>query len=218
MQARIKLLSILFLASFLALIARLFYWQVTAADKLSDAARSQHKSGEVISAKRGDIKASDGTYWTLGGESWLIFVNPQEIALTPSSIANKLYSLFEEDSPQRLTELISKNNLQRVPLKEKVIPEVKKNIEAMGIEGIGFDPQEVRVYPEASAAAQILGFVGKNENGEDTGYFGLEGYYNLSLSGKAGYIGQDRDAAGTPILIGRKRATSAIPGVDLTTS
>ena len=218
MQARIKLLSILFLASFLALIARLFYWQVTAADKLSDAARSQHKSGEVISAKRGDIKASDGTYWTLGGESWLIFVNPQEIALTPSSIANKLYSLFEEDSPQRLTELISKNNLQRVPLKEKVTPEIKKNVEVLEINGISFEPEEVRVYPEASSAAQILGFVGKNENGEDIGYFGLEGYYNLSLSGKTGYIGRDKDAAGAPILIGRKRAASAIPGVDLTTS
>ena len=218
MQARIKLLSILFLVSFLALLARLFYWQVTAADKLSDAARSQHKSGQIIGAGRGDILALDGTYWALGGESWLVFVNPQEITLTASSVANKLFSLFEEDSPGRLTELISKSDKEWVPLKEKVTPEVKKNIEAMEIEGVGFEPQEMRVYPEASSAAQILGFVGKNENGEDTGYFGLEGYYNLSLSGKAGYIGQDRDAAGAPILIGGKRSSSAIPGVDLATN
>lgn len=218
MPTRIKLLSIVFLISFAGLTARLFYWQVTKAGELSAAARSQYKSGKVVSASRGDIKASDGNYWTLGGENWIIYINPQEIKVSPSTIANKLYPLFGEDSPQRLTELISKKDLQWVPLKEKVTSEIKKNIEAIDIEGIGFEAQEVRVYPEASAAAQILGFVGKDTDGGDVGYFGLEGYYNLSLSGKAGFIGQEKDAAGSPILIRGKRISSAIPGVDLVTS
>jgi cell division protein FtsI/penicillin-binding protein 2 len=215
MQARIKLLSILFLASFVALTARLYYWQVVKGENLSEQAKYQYKSGEVLTAPRGDILAKDGSYWTLGGEAWLVFANPQDIEESPGKIAQKLYGLFEEESTKRLEEALSKDDLQWVPLKEKVTSEVKKNIEAMDIKGIGFEAQEVRVYPEASAAAQILGFVGKNDDGKDTGYFGLEGYYNLSLSGKEGYIGGEKDAAGAPILLGGKRTSEAIPGVDL---
>jgi cell division protein FtsI/penicillin-binding protein 2 len=218
MATRIKLLSILFLVSFIALTARLFYWQIVKGGSLSQEARYQYRVGEVIAAPRGDILAPDGTYWVLGGEAWQVYINPQKITASPQSVAQKLYSLLEEEDSTRLTQLISKSDLQWVSLKEKVSPEVKKNIEAMGIPGIGFEPQEARVYPEASVAAQILGFVGKDDDGKDTGYFGLEGYYNLSLAGKEGYIGGEKDALGSPILIGGKRSSQAIPGVDLETS
>ena len=218
MPTRIKLLSILFLASFVALTARLYYWQVVKGENLSLEAKYQYKSGKVITAPRGDILAKDSTYWTLGGESWLIYANPQGLEEAPGTVARKLYKLFEEDGTQRLEEALSKKDLLWVPLKEKVSPEVKKNIEALNIAGIGFELQEVRVYPEASAAAQILGFVGKDENGKDTGYFGLEGYYNFSLSGKDGFVGGEKDAAGAPILLGGKRTSEAISGVNLATS
>lgn len=218
MQVRIRLLLILFLVSFLGIAARLFYWQVIVAKELAAAARIQHKSGEVINAPRGNILAADGSYWVLSGEAWKVFVNPQRIRESASALAQKLFSLLDEESPQRLTELIGKKNLQWVLLKERVSAETKKNIEAMNIPGIGFEPQEIRVYPEASSSAQVLGFVGKNEEGADTGYFGLEGYYNLSLAGKSGFLAQEKDAAGSPILLGGKKTSVPIPGVDLKTS
>ena len=58
----------------------------------------------------------------------------------------------------------------------------------------------------------------KIENGDNIGYFGLEGYYNLALSGKPGFTGGEKDAKGAPILIGGTKQVSAISGVDLLTS
>jgi cell division protein FtsI/penicillin-binding protein 2 len=88
----------------------------------------------------------------------------------------------------------------------------------LNIAGIGFENQESQFYPEASSSAQLLGFVGKDDNGNDIGYFGLEGYYNLSLSGKSGFMGRDKDAKGAPILFDGSKQISAVSGVDLVTS
>ena len=70
----------------------------------------------------------------------------------------------------------------------------------MNLPGIGFDSQYQRFYPEASMAAQLLGFVGKDSSGNDKGYFGLEGYYDRLLSGKEGQAIEVHDALGRPIL------------------
>jgi len=62
-----------------------------------------------------------------------------------------------------------------------------------------------------------LGFVGKNEGGGDQGYFGLEGYYDLVLSGKPGFIRREKDASGVPILEGVNKEIEAVRGVNLLT-
>ena len=118
----------------------------------------------------------------------------------------------------RLKGLLERTGSVWIPLKHKISDEAKKNIEALDIGGIGFEEEEIRFYPEASSAAQILGFVGKNKEGEDTGYFGLEGYYDLALSGKPGFLTGEKDAKGIPILLGNDKEVSAIGGVDLITN
>ena len=49
-------------------------------------------------------------------------------------------------------------------------------------------------------AAHLVGFVGKNEDGQDQGYLGLEGYYNRQLKGKSGKLYIVKDALGNPIV------------------
>ena len=62
-----------------------------------------------------------------------------------------------------------------------------------------------------------MGFVGKDDSGADMGYFGLEGYYDLSLSGKPGFKSGETNALGVPIIFGSSKEASAIRGVDLVT-
>lgn len=102
-----------------------------------------------------------------------------------------------------------------VPLKSGVDNSIKEKIAAQNFPGVGFQEQTVRFYPEASMAAQLLGFVGKDENGNDEGYFGLEGYYNQLLSGKNGYAVVVHDAAGRPILAKMNDSTVKVDGSDL---
>jgi len=87
----------------------------------------------------------------------------------------------------------------------------------MKISGLGFEDEENRFYPEGSASAQLLGFVGKNDLGVNTGYFGLEGYYDISLSGKEGYQERKRDLKGAPLLSEGIQEVNSVAGTDLYT-
>jgi cell division protein FtsI/penicillin-binding protein 2 len=160
-------------------------------------------------------------------QSWLIWANPRQLKKSSSEIANQLAPFFVSDVTDKqallhetvkIQALLDKSGIAWVALEQKVNDDIKRNIEALKIQGIGFDPQEASYYPEASVAAQILGFVGKDDKGSDIGYFGLEGYYDLPLSGKPGFVGGQKDAFGAPILLGGTTQVSAIPGVDLQTN
>jgi cell division protein FtsI (penicillin-binding protein 3) len=227
MQARLKIVAAVFLLAFVALTARLFYWQIIKGKVLSYQARGQYEADKELSAPRGNILAQDGSYLTARAEAYLVYAEIPKLTSSPKTIAEKLAHLFVEDIEDkeallieidRIVSLLTKKDIVWIALKQKVSPEVKKNIEAMGLSGIGFERGETRIYPEASSAAQLLGFVGKDDQGEDKGYFGLEGYYDLSLTGKPGFIVREKDAKGIPILIGSSKEVSAISGVDLLTS
>jgi cell division protein FtsI/penicillin-binding protein 2 len=102
-----------------------------------------------------------------------------------------------------------------VPLKPKVDIDKKLQVEKLNLKGVGFEEQTIRFYPEASIAAQLLGFVGKNDRGEDTGYSGLEGYYDRQLRGKEGIAVQIHDALGRPILAKMNDNSGEIDGRSL---
>jgi cell division protein FtsI/penicillin-binding protein 2 len=230
MWMRIKLISFFFFVFFIALVARLFFWQVLKGKDLSAQARIQYESGRNISAPRGNILARDGGWLAARSEAYLVYASLPDLKEDVTKIADTLAPFFikgEENEDERkdlllkeasrIKSLLSRDGVVWVPLKHKIDSETKKNIEALGLSGIGFEKEEARFYPEASSAAHLLGFVGKNEEGEDIGYFGLEGYYNLGLSGKPGFLATETDARGLPIAIGETSEVSAIGGVDLLT-
>lgn len=223
---RIKLLSIFFLLAFSAIIARLFYWQVIKSKDLSAQASEQYQASNVLQAPRGNIFASDGTWLAARTTSYLVYAALPEIKGNPQQIADKLAPFFVEDPEDkelllseivRIYSLLTKKDVVWIPLKKQIKPEIKKQIESLKIDGVGFEKEEARAYPEASVAAQLLGFVGKNEIGENVGYFGLEGNYDLPLSGKPGFSENERDASGVPLVFGENQKISAVNGTDLIT-
>ncbi len=106
-------------------------------------------------------------------------------------------------------------NLYWVSLNRKVDLETKIKLEKMDFRSLGFDGGQTRFYPEGSSSAHLLGFMGSDIYGEETGYFGLEGFYNGELRGKKGFLTQEKDAQGIPILIGRFESENAKKGNDL---
>jgi cell division protein FtsI/penicillin-binding protein 2 len=224
MHAKIQTLLIIFFLLFLGLVIRLSYWQIVMGATLSQKAQGQYDSSTVTSAPRGNILAPDGTFWVIRNNVWQITANPKLITDSPEAIAKKIAPFLVEDPANlasvsaetlKVNSLLSKDNVSWVSLAQKVADTVKKNIQAVSINGLDFTQGEGRFYPEASSAAQLLGFVGKDTDGADLGYFGLEGYYNLPLSGKPGFVGQEKDARGRPILLGGTKQVTAIDGVDL---
>ena len=226
MNTRIKIIWVFFLLAFITLIVRLFYWQVIKAKELSSQAKRQYQVGYSITAPRGNILASDGSILAGRQEGWLVYASIPDIREKINTVSDKLAPFLLDDpsdksillnESNRLKEILSNKEAVWIPIKHKLSGETKKNIEAMDIQGISFEEEELRAYPEASSAAHLLGFVGKNEQGSDQGYFGLEGYYDLVLSGKPGFLSRESDASGSPIVIGDVREVSAYSGVDLLT-
>ncbi len=175
-------------------------------------AQSQYGDTLKIVPQRGEIKTSDGFPIATDKISFLLFANPKEIRDKKDTI-EKLQSVTNIDTASVSAQL----SLDRfwVPLKSDLSFEEEKNIEKLKLSGIGFEKQYTRFYPEASMAAQLLGFVGKDEAGEDKGYFGLEGYYDRLLRGKTGEAIQIHDAQGRPILAATTYNTGAVDGSNL---
>lgn len=225
MSGKIRFLTFVFIFLFAGAFLRLFYWQVIKGSELSQDARGQYTSSTITQAPRGNILANDGSFWVLRTDVWTVYADSKKIKETPRLISEKIAPLFvETDSKadllaesQRIESLLSKNS-SYIVIKNRVNSDIKKSLEGLKIAGINFDVNESRFYPEASSAAQILGFVGKNDIGESVGYFGLEGYYNLSLSGKSGLTKRQKDAQGSTIIVDQSKNITAISGVDLVTS
>src|SRR3989338_1948572 len=232
---RLKILQIIFFIAAAVIIFRLFYWQFLAKSSFgSDAFLKETE----IPASRGEILASDGFPLVTNQESFLIYAKPHELEKNPEAIAQSLAPflisekfttdsarLSDSDKDQMKDEIKNKEkelqnkladrNLFWVQLARKIRLEIKKKVEEKKISGIGFVQDEKRFYPEASMAAQLLGFVAFDKVGRDTGYFGLEGFWDRNLRGKPGRLGQEQDPLGLPILVGQYRPISAKQGSSL---
>lgn len=209
MKWRYKFVLYLFLFSFFCIIARLFYWQVIQADTLTQQAQSQYGSLITVEPKRGDIQASDGFPLVTNRLSYLVFANPKEIGNT-KTVADELSPLLDIDSASLSARLTYDGYW--VSLKSGIDAKTKDAIDALHIPGVGFEENYARFYPEASMAATLLGFVGRDSGGNDKGYFGLEGFYDRQLKGRFGQAVEVHDALGRPILSQLSGTGQAVDG------
>ncbi|HZE87043.1 MAG TPA: penicillin-binding protein 2 [Methylomirabilota bacterium] len=212
MTWRYRVTLLFFLFFFFSILARLFYWQVVRAEELAALGQDQYGRIVKLNPQRGEIITSDGFAIAANKLSYLVFANPKEIKDVNEESA-VLSTLLDEDTAS-ISALLSLNRYW-VALKSHVDRQTKEKIEPLHIPGVGFEEQTVRFYPEASTAAKLLGFVGKDENGNDKGYFGLEGYYDRQLHGKTGLAVQIHDALGQPILAKMNDTVGEVDGRNL---
>jgi len=228
------ILILIYLAAAL-IITRLFYWQFIAQVASNEINGIQEVK---IPAPRGEIYAKDGFPLAANQQAYLIYTLPKEIKNQPEDIAKKLaphlisekYStpgaqISDEEKKQKEEEIkqeeskilqkISQKNLSWVQLARKIKLEVKEKIEGLNINGVGFEEDQKRFYPEETMAASFLGFVGSDKFGESIGYFGLEGYYDGQLKGKSGRLKANKDPFGFPILVGKYRPIEPKKGSSL---
>ncbi len=213
MGKRILLVFIIFVIGFIVVTVRLFFWQVTSFDFLKGIAESQTSTSLKIPAKRGQIFSSDGTPLVINQNAYLIYVEPNKIdnvIKTAEVLAKELDLSVSSVSAQ-----IAQSKLMWLSIASKVEEDKVEAIKKASLSGVGFLEEGKRFYPEASMAAHLLGFVGKNSKGDDQGYFGIEGYYDEQLRGKDGVLHQEEDALGNPILSGNLEKIPPVNGRDL---
>lgn len=214
MSVRLQIVFFLFLFFFALVIARLFSLQIASVDLLQGLGQRQRLSSIKIKSARGRIFALDGSPIVLNQSAFGVYLEPSKFKdrkKTISTLASEL-EVLESSISARLDE----TSALWIPIAHRVEEERVEAIKAYDLPGVNFIEEAKRFYPEASMAAHLLGFVGKDIASEDRGYFGIEGYYNEQLSGRDGLLKQEKDAFGNPIPMGTISKIEPKDGRDLT--
>ncbi|MFC1646842.1 peptidoglycan D,D-transpeptidase FtsI family protein [Patescibacteria group bacterium] len=205
-------LFIIFL--YLITIVRLFYIQILSDDQWKKEAEKQHYIRLSLPAQRGEILDINKNTIVNNQPAYLVYAQPQNIANLDSFVSQVEKILpFENNG---LVEALHESERVWVPLSHKTKASKIDELKNLELKGLGFENDPTRFYPESSMAAHLLGFVGMDINGQDKGYFGIEGYYDRELKGKDGSLLQEKDVHGNPIVIGQAKRVAAQDGRSLT--
>jgi cell division protein FtsI (penicillin-binding protein 3) len=229
MHDRLRVFQLIVLIFFFGILARLFYWQIVRSQDLKSVAQAQYQRRSELSVSRGKIFTADGYPLAINQRVYTAFATPKTLDASPVRIAALLSPILFEPQVSSTSGFVSQADLEGsllsklserdknwVSLKHRVTKEKQEQIDSLKISGIGFDPEEIRYYPEGSMAAHLLGFVGNDDQGNPKGYFGVEGRFDLELKGKGGFLSQETDALGKPIAIGEFQRIETVAARDLT--
>ncbi|MFH2118198.1 MAG: penicillin-binding protein 2 [Candidatus Paceibacterota bacterium] len=199
---RPKFVLVSLLCLFLAVIARLFYWQVVESSSLQKVAEHQITKETTSTGKRGQIFTADGKLLVGNSSLFHLMLDKNLQETSQENLIDELAPLLVERDLEEATDSAQKAELEKnlleenvaylnqrlnmdstwVRLSSRIDRDLKEKIENLKLPELYFEQYPTRFYPEASMAAHVTGFVGKDEAGQDTGYFGLEGALNKELS------------------------------------
>jgi len=163
---KIKFIFLLFIVFYLTIVVRLFFLQVI----YSPANKSEYLKTNKLNPIRGRIYDQENQALVLNQNSYQLYVEPKKI-----EDKDKLLRLLSESLKVEEASISAKLDMSKywVAIAGGLPQEQKDKIDKLNLKGIGFDYQTKRFYPEASLSAHILGFLGKDNQGEDVGHLGL---------------------------------------------
>ncbi len=198
-------------AVLLFLIARVFYIQFFMAPDLQKSAYEQQTRDRLISPIRGDILDRNGkaiaTTKTVSAIS-VIHAQVEE----PEKVAKILSEKLELDYSDTLKKINKRVALMRI--KTKVDKKLAEEIAELKLKGVKVDEDILRVYPYNNLASQVIGFVGK----DNQGIIGLESKYEEYLKGQKGKIMTQTDGRGRELKNSEQQRVPPIAGYNLVTS
>ncbi|MGH2448286.1 MAG: peptidoglycan D,D-transpeptidase FtsI family protein [Chloroflexota bacterium] len=177
------------------LTSRLIFWQVLQHGQLAAASDAEHAALYIRQPLRGKIYDANGVPLATDVSMHLVYAVPHDIR-QPRRDAELLNPILHQ-SVQRLEDEFGRNP-DYVELDPAVGTTVSRQISNLNLPGITLYPEVRRDYPNASEAAQVLGYV----DASGKGYFGVEQRFNQILTGTAGERSVLHDTAGNSIRVG----------------
>lgn len=204
---KMRLLMSIFFFAFVAISCKLFYIQVINATDFS----ADYVTTQKIAPERGKILDRNHEPLAINQTTYKLFVEPKRMK-DKDYLVRKLDEILQVGEAT-LNARIDKTKTW-VAVKGNITKDTRDKVKALGFPEVGFDEEQKRYYPEASLAAHLVGFLGKDQQGENYGYFGVEGYYDKDLAGLPGVLKSERDLFGRPIFVGTQDRVEAENGRD----
>ncbi|MCL2110098.1 penicillin-binding protein 2 [Microgenomates group bacterium] len=188
----------------LLIIGRFFSYQIVRHHYFTALADNQYYRTYSISGQRGRIFTTDGALLVGNQDNYRLFLDnhlfkilTSQTSLTDAyhqlslQLAPILFQKYPEETPSSIQNIIFNSLLERqdnsqITLDQLLSADLADQVRALQQRSLGLDPVPIRIYPEASMAAQIIGYVGKTDAGVDIGYSGIEGALDKDLAAQVG--------------------------------
>ncbi|KIC30350.1 peptidoglycan D,D-transpeptidase FtsI family protein [Leisingera sp. ANG-M6] len=185
-EGRLLVLGLFFVCAFGAIIARM---GMTAVSEPAEPVASV--PGAAIAAQRADIVDRNGSLLATNFETHSLYAQPPQM-IDPVGAAEKLVAIFPDLDRERLIKDFT-GKRKFLWVKKKISPEQLQAVHDIGDPGLMFGPREMRLYPNGSLAAHVLGGAG----------FGKEGVNAAEVIGVAGVERQFDDYLRDPANAGK---------------
>ncbi len=188
------LILIVFIA-FLILIVKLFDLQVLNNAQYSIEASAENSFLTSMPALRGIIESSTGSILADNTPVYKVYVSLNNV-VNKKSFENEVYSVL--GIKKSYMQSLFNSKLVWVKLSSDISISQKNKLS--NLPSLTFVQYESRYYPNKQLFAHVLGFLGRDYKGQVSGFYGVEGYFNGALVGKAGYTKGIQSASGIPLL------------------
>ncbi|MDK9701757.1 MAG: penicillin-binding protein 2 [Sulfuritalea sp.] len=176
---RQRLVLVVLLGAFVALIGRALYLQGFKNEFLGDKGRARFERVIDISATRGRITDRHGDVLAVSTPVRSIWAIPEDAQLAPAQ-SRSLAAMLDMDVREVTRKLASDREF--IYVKRQLPPELADRVTALKLPGIHQKDEYRRYYPSGEVAAHMLGFTGIDDAGQE----GIELAFNSELTGKPG--------------------------------
>lgn len=168
-EVRLLILGFAFFVAFSAIGARMGIVATTEA-----AEPRSFASGAEILAQRADITDRNGRVLATNMLTHALYAHPKDM-VDPARVAGELAAIFPEMKADDLTRRFT-DGRSFIWLRKVLSPEQMQAVHDIGDPGLLFGPREMRLYPNGTLAAHVLGGTS----------FGAEGVNSAEVIGTAG--------------------------------
>jgi cell division protein FtsI (penicillin-binding protein 3) len=174
-EGRLLVLGVFFFCAFGVVGARM--GMLASTDPVEPRA---HAPGAVISASRADIVDRHGNLLATNFDTHALYAQPKHM-VDPVMAAKGLVKVFPDLDEERLIKDFT-GKRKFLWIKKKISPEQKQAVHDIGDPGLLFAPRDMRLYPNGSLAAHVMGGASYGKEGvhaaEVIGVAGVEKYFD----------------------------------------
>lgn len=185
LPARLILAALAFAGLYGVLAARIVHLQV----KTDEPATASRIAGSSIMTARPQIVDRHGVVMATDVKTVSVYADPRKV-IDKDEAAELINAVFPELDGNELREKLSKKNAF-VWIKREITPKQQQDVHRLGIPGLGFLPENKRVYPSGQVGAHVIG----SANIDNQGIAGIEKYIDGQGLNDLRGVGLGLDAA-----------------------
>ncbi len=174
---RLLVLMAMLSLGFLTILGRVFYLQVWRGDYFVEQARIRQQRTVKLEPRRGKILDRNGRFLAVSVPVPSLYADPSSIS-SPAATARRLAPVLGESVGTLQKKLSSSRSF--VWLDRQMNPDRAQKVAALKLEGVFFQQEYRRIYPNGNLAGAVLGYTGIDIQGLE----GLEAKYQKLLAGE----------------------------------